>query len=358
MKKILLGLVSLSLVIFATACSSSSKKSSDCTNGNITMVTDTAGKNDKSFNEGTYDGIEKLTEESDGVCSSVKESTREADYLDNLNSASDSNPELIVAAGFKFNDAMKSAAKDNPDQNFLLIDTAVTDDNGESFPNVLSAVFSEHEGSFLVGIAAAMKAQEMGDTKVGFLGGEKGFVIDKFAAGYKAGVAYVDPSIEVVIEYAGSFTDASIGKVTAGAQFDAGIGIIFHAAGGAGNGVISEARERTQAALDADKPEDRVWVIGVDKDQYQDGMVDGHDGESIILTSMVKRVDLASYEISKKAINNEFKGGEVIVYDLASEGVGLPEENPNITDSAVFDKVDEATEKIISGEIEVPDTLE
>lgn len=354
MKKILLGLFSVVFSVAAVGCSSSDN-ADDCSNGNIVMVTDTGGINDNSFNEGTYSGVDKLVNESDGVCAKAIESSTEADYTPNLNTAADETPDLVVAAGFKFGESMIDAAKDNPDQNFLLVDMVVMED-GKQLPNVVSALFAEHEGSYLAGVAAGMKAKEDGRDMVGFVGGEESDLINKFAAGYEAGVHSVDENIKVEITYTGSFVDAALGKLEAGKLFDKGAYIIYHAAGGSGNGVISETIERYTNAMDNDKPEDAVWVVGVDEDQYDLGKIEGTD-HSVVLTSMVKKVGVASYEVSKQAINGEFPGGELLIFNLENDGVGLPEENPNLSDE-ILEAVAEAKDSILAGEVVVPETLD
>ncbi len=353
MKKILVGLFTVIFSLTAVGCSSSSsEESSDCSNGNVIMVTDTGGINDNSFNEGTYSGVKQLVEESDGICSKAIESQTEADYTPNLNTASDEAPELIVAAGYKFGSSMVEAATNNPDQNFLLVDMVAMDDDGVQLPNVVSALFAEHEGSYLVGVAAGMAAKEAGKDTVGFIGGEESDLIKKFAAGYEAGVLSVDADMEVLIAYTGSFTDAAAGKLKAQSLYNDGAYIIYHAAGGSGNGVISETLERYQAALDNNTLEDAVWVIGVDEDQYDLGKVEGTD-HSVVLTSMVKKVGVAAYDVSKAAVNGEFPGGTLLSFGLENNGVGLPEENPNLSDE-IIEAVNAARDEIIAGNVEVP----
>ncbi|MFV0424273.1 MAG: BMP family protein [Bacilli bacterium] len=355
MKKVLASLFSLVLLVAVVGCSSSDSET-DCSNGNIIMITDTGGVEDASFNQGTYEGVLKLVDESDGVCSKAIESTNEADYAPNLNTASEENPDLIVAAGFKFGDSMLEVATDNEDQNFLLIDMVVADENGEQLPNVASAVFAEHEGSYLVGVAAAMKAKQDGHDTVGFVGGEESELINKFAAGYKAGVLSVDPDMKVLITYTGTFVEPGKGKAEADKLYGQGAYIIYHAAGGSGNGVISAAQDIYNQA---DSPEDAVWVIGVDRNQYEEGKVDKEDSEShsVILTSMLKKVDVASYDVSKLTIDGKFPGGEILTFNLENDGVGIPDENPNLDDEIVK-AVEAAKQDVLDGNVVVPETLD
>jgi len=210
--------------------------------------------------------------------------------------------------------------------------------------NVASAVFAEHEGSFLVGVAAALKAQAADKDTVGFIGGMDFDLIQKFEAGFEAGVWAVDPTMTVLVDYAGSFTDASAGQALATKQYDQGAYVIFHAAGGTGNGLISEAKNRRADGED-------VWAIGVDKDQYEDGIYEGTN--SAVLTSMMKRVDVAAYLVSVDAFNGEFPGGEILVFDLSNDGVGIPESNPNLS-AAIVASVGEYKDGILDGTYTVP----
>lgn len=306
---------------------------------NIGLVTDIGGIDDKSFNQSTWEGIVRYAEDNALVEDNYKyvQSESDADYIPNLSTFADGENDIIIAPGFLFVDAMTEVAKQFPDQKFLIIDSVV------DLPNVASAVFAEHEGSYLTGIAAALKAQDAGKTKVGFLGGMDFDLIQKFEAGFEAGVHAIDPNMEVMIEYAGAFNDAQKGQTIAAKMYDAGAYVIYHAAGGTGNGVIKEAKDRVQNGQD-------VWVIGVDKDQYEDGVY--ADGKSVILTSMLKRVDVAAYNICDIVMNDGFAGG-VQVFTLANGGVSLPMENPNLK-AEWIDKINEFAEKVKSAEIQVP----
>jgi basic membrane protein A len=305
----------------------------------IGLVTDVGGIDDKSFNQGTWEGIERFAKEMNVAEGDAKfvQSATDADYVTNLTTFADDELDIIIAPGFLFFDAMTEVATAYPDQKFLLIDSVV------DLPNVASAVFAEHEGSFLVGVAAALKAQEAGMDTVGFIGGMDFDLIQKFEAGFEAGVAAVDADMTVLIEYAGDFANPAIGQTLAAKMYDEGAYVIYHAAGGTGNGLIKEAKDRVSNGQD-------VWAIGVDKDQYADGIYEGE--KSVILTSMMKRVDTAAYNVSEQVLNGEFMGG-VMVFSLANDGVGIPAANPNLTDAWVA-TIEEFTGKIKAGEIEVP----
>ncbi len=304
----------------------------------IGLVTDIGGIDDKSFNQGTWEGIVKFSMENKMKEEQTKyvQSKTDADYVTNLSTFADDELDLIIAPGFLFFDAMTSVAKSFPDQKFLLIDSVV------ELPNVASAVFAEHEGSYLVGVAAALKAKEAGKDTVGFLGGMDFPLIGKFEAGFEQGVASVDPAMKVLVEYAGDFGNPAIGQTLAAKMYDAGAYVIYHAAGGTGNGMIKEAKDRVQNGQD-------VWAIGVDKDQFADGIYEGE--KSVILTSMMKRVDTAAYTVSEQVNKGEFNGG-VLVFSLANDGVGIPATNPNLTDEWVT-KINEAATAVKDGTVKV-----
>lgn len=304
----------------------------------VGLVTDIGGIDDKSFNQGTWEGILRFSEETNTETQYLQ-SESDADYIPNLSSFSDEEMDLIIAPGFLFEEAMAEVSANFPEQKYLIIDMVV----GER-PNVANAVFAEHEGSFLAGVAAALKAQEAGKDTVGFIGGMDFDLIQKFEAGFEAGVAAVDADMTVLVEYAGSFSDTQIGQTLASKMYDKDAYVIYHAAGGTGNGLIKEAKDRRTNNED-------VWAIGVDKDQYSDGIYEGD--MSAVLTSMMKRVDVAAYDVSKMTLDNNFPGGEVLLFNLANSGVGLPAENPNLSDEIIA-KVAEFEQQVVDGDIEVP----
>ncbi|WZL81546.1 BMP family protein [Vallitaleaceae bacterium 9-2] len=305
----------------------------------VALVTDTGGIDDKSFNQGTWEGIQKFAEET-GAEITYAQSNSDADYIPNLSTFSEEDYDLIVAPGFLFVESMSEVSNNFPEQNYLLIDDVVADR-----PNVANAVFAEEQGSFLVGVAAAQATLDAGKNSVGFIGGMDFALIQKFEAGFIAGVKEVAPDMEVVVEYVGDFVSTEVAASYASRMYDNGAYAIYHAAGGAGNGLLKEAKDRRASGED-------VWAIGVDKDQYADGVY-GDNGESAVLTSMVKRVDVASYNVAEMAMNGEFPGGETLVFTLENDGVGIPAENPNLSDEIVA-LVDEYAGKIKSGEITVP----
>jgi basic membrane protein A len=308
----------------------------------VGLVTDIGGIDDKSFNQGTWEGIklfgaEKGLKENEGI--KYLQSAADADYIPNLSTFADDKLDLIVAPGFLFNAAMTEVAKNYPTQKLLIIDSVV------EAPNVACAVFAEHEGSFLVGVAAGLKAKADKKNTVGFVGGMQFALIEKFQAGFEAGVKAVYPECKVLVDYAGDFGKPELGQSLAQKQFNAGAYIIFHAAGGTGNGVIKEAKERTSKG-------DVRWAIGVDKDQFADGVY--AEGKSAILTSMMKRVDVAAHDIAVLAMDGKFPGGTVQVFNVANGGVGIPKENPNLTPEIVAE-INKFADQIKAGTLKVPE---
>ncbi|WP_420798628.1 BMP family lipoprotein [Paenibacillus beijingensis] len=296
----------------------------------IGMVTDGGGINDKSFNQSAWEGLQQLNKDT-GVEVKPLESKSDADFEPNLNTFVKDKYDLTWGIGFMMNAALKKVADENPDAKLGSIDSVV------DAPNVESVTFAEHEGSFLVGVVAGLMTKT---NKIGFVGGMDLPLIKKFEAGFKAGVAAVNPNATVTANYVGDFTKPDLGKAAAATIYNAGADIIYHAAGGSGNGVFTEAKDRLSSGQ-------KVWVIGVDKDQAIEF------GDDITLTSMVKRVDLAVQIVSKDVIDGKFEGGKERVLSLKDGGVGLPETNKNIPDD-VLAKVNEYKDKIISGEIKVP----
>ena len=291
----------------------------------IGLVTDIGGIDDKSFNQGTWEGIKRYGMENklkEGKDVKYLQSSAEADYVPNLTTFADEKLDLIVAPGFLFNNAMAEVATQFPQQKFLIIDSVVKDKAGKLVANVANAVFAEHEGSFLVGVAAGLKAKADKRAMVGFVGGMQFPLIEKFQAGFEQGVKAVFPECKVVVDYAGSFADPGKGQALAAKQYGAGADVVFTAAGNTGNGVIKEAKERTQKG-------DARWAIGVDKDQFNDGLY--APGKSAVLTSMMKRADVAAQEVAGMTANGKVPGGQVLTFSLKNKGVGIPASNPNLS---------------------------
>lgn len=295
------------------------------------VVFDMGGKFDKSFNQGVYDGVERFKQET-SVGYREFEVTNEAQREQALRRMAQRGANPVLGIGFAQAPALEKVAKEFPDTKFAIIDMVV------DLPNVRSIVFKEHEGSFLVGVLAAL-ASESG--KVGFVGGMDIPLIRRFACGYKQGVQHVNADAEVIENMTGTtpaaWNDPGRGSELTKAQFDSGADVVYAAAGGTGVGVY-------QAAKDAGK-----LAIGVDSNQNY-----LHPGT--MLTSMLKRVDVAAYNVFKDAMDDNWSAG-IQVLGLAEEGVGwaLDEHNESLITDEMKESVEKAREAIISGEITVHD---
>ena len=297
------------------------------------VVFDMGGKFDKSFNEGIYNGLEKFRNET-GIAYREFEVTNETQREQALRRMAQRGMDPVIAVGFAQAPALDKVAREFPDTRFTIIDMVV------DLPNVQSVVFKEHEGSFLVGVAAAMASKT---DKVGFIGGMDIPLIRKFACGYEQGVHYVNPNAKIFQNMTGTtpaaWNNPTKGGELARSQFDRGADVVYAAAGGTGIGVY-------QAAKDSGK-----LAIGVDSNQNY-----LHPGT--MLTSMLKRVDVAAYNTFKTALDGTWKPG-IQVLGLAEDGVGwaLDEYNRDLVSAEMKAKVEQARAEILAGKIEVHDYM-
>lgn len=296
----------------------------------LAMVTDIGGLGDKSFNDSAYRGLLR-SQRVLGAFIKVLQSKSAADYQPNLTVLSEARFDMIYAIGFLMSDDLGAVAKQFPDQQFAIIDAIVPN------PNVVSVTFKEEDGSFLAGAAAAMVSKSK---HIGFIGGIDIPLIRKFEAGYIAGAREIDPSIRVDVKYAGSFDDVPAGKELASLLFNDGADVIYTAAGKVGLGAIDSARTRPSG----------YYIIGVDNDQ--DALAPGK-----ILTSMVKHVDVAVFDIAKGVQDRHPLHGHVVL-GLADGGISLT--NFRYTRGALsaqdFARLDALERAIVSGRIVVPST--
>lgn len=328
-----------STVLGACGTDKAEEKGGDkkASNFKVGMVTDTGGVNDKSFNQSAWEGLTKFGKENglkENEGYRYLQSEKESDYLNNLNKFSEANFNLTFGIGFLMADAIGKAADQAKDSQFAIVDMVVDK------PNVTSIVFKENEGSFLVGAVAAMTTKS---NKIGFIGGVESDLIKKFQYGFIAGAKAVNPNIEVVSQYAGDFNNIAKGTQLASTMYGQGVDVIYHAAGGTGNGVFTEAKNRK-------KKGEKVWVIGVDRDQHQEGMP-----ENVTLTSMVKRVDVAVEEVAKEAKEGTLKGGAIKEFGLKDKGIDIAETTENVSKEALA-KVEEFKKQILEGNLKVPAT--
>lgn len=320
----------------------------------VGMVTDSGTITDKSFNQGTWEGILRASEEL-GIAERYLQPGGETvdDYLTEIGNLVEAGHNLIVTPGFKFEVAIYEAQDEYPDTNFILIDGAPHTADYSEFrreANVVSVFFAEQEAGFLGGVAAALESKT---GKVGFIGGMEIPPVQKFGWGFAAGVAYANANYGTTVEvadyiYQGTFDQVDAGQQLAASMFDKGIDVIHAAAGGVGVGAINEAKVRA-------KNSEEVYIVGVDVDQYADGIYE--DEKSVILTSAMKRVDTAAYDYIKAHLEGNFPGGEEIRLTVKEGGVGLPAMNPNLSEETIA-KTDEVLAGLVDGSIVAPASLE
>ncbi|WP_054949848.1 BMP family lipoprotein [Numidum massiliense] len=299
----------------------------------VGMVSDTGGIDDESFNQTGWEGVKRAEKEL-GAKINFIESKRDEDYVPNLTKFARQKTDISWGIGYKFDKAIPQVAKQFKDSKFGIVDSNL---GGDIPDNVVSVMFKEHEASFLVGVIAA----EMTKTdKVGFIGGITSPTIQKFQVGFEAGVHAVKPDAKVIVTYAESFDDVAKGRTLAKGLFDDGADIVYHAAGGVGKGLFDEVKTRKQGEF---------WVIGVDMDQ-------SHLAPDHTLTSMIKRVDVGVFEMTKALKEGDFQGGKEVQFGLKENGVGIADNSDKHVPKDVLDKVDEFEKKIVDGEIEVPAT--
>lgn len=304
----------------------------DGTGTKVGLVFDIGGKDDDSFNESAYNGL-LAAEENMGVDGLELEPNSDGSNREQLlRQAAEDGSALVIGVGFNFAEVLPAVAADFPDTKFAIVDSVVEADN------VASLVFAEEQGSFLVGAIAAQATQT---NTVGFVGGVETDLIKKFQAGYEAGVEAVNPDATVEVKYLtpdgdfSGFNDPAKGETVAAGIYDVGADVVYHAAGGSGDGVF-------KAAVEADR-----LAIGVDSDQYF--QVD-EAGQACMLSSMLKRVDVAVYETIKALVADEFVA-DVTSFDLSNGGIDYATAGGQVPDP---EAIDELKQQIIDGEIEVP----
>ncbi|ERJ13696.1 BMP family lipoprotein [Haloplasma contractile] len=354
MKKILSIFSVLTLTFLISACGTQVDDSK------VGMVTDSGTISDKSFNQGSWEGIKRYEEENAGTDNAITtkylqpQGEAKTDYLSSIQNLVDAGYGVIVTPGFKFETAIYEAQDLHEDVKFILIDGEPHNQDYSDFKtndNVINILFAEHQAGFLAGVSAALETET---GKVGFIGGMEIPPVQKFGYGYVAGVAYANDKYNLDVKvvdyiYQGTFDDVAAGQNLASGMYAKGIDIIFHAAGGVGVGVFNEAKDRATNG-------ENVYVIGVDINQYDEGMLaDG--SKSVTLTSALKRIDVASHDYVAKVQEGTFEGGQTVRMDITNDGVGLPAENPNLADDTET-KVAAAKQDMIDGDYTVPATGE
>lgn len=303
--------------------------------GQIAVVYATGGLGDKSFNDAAHEGILRAEEEL-GIEFDQAEPSAVAEYETFLNRfASMRRYDLIISIGFDQADALKTVAEQYPDQKFAIVDAVVEK------PNVASFVYAEKERGFLMGVAAAMMTTKTenpminSDKKIGVIGGMKIPLIDENIAGYIAGAHYVDPDIEVMHSYVGSWADPAKGKELTVSMIENGVDVVWGAAGRSGLGVINAAKEND------------IYAIGADSDQ-------GHLAPENVLTNGMKFVDNTVYRAIEQVLNDELSTG-INLLGVEEKGLGYTE---SLLPEPVVEELETVKTEIIEGEVEIPTKIE
>ncbi len=341
----------------------------------VGLITDVGGRGDHSFNDSALRGLElwaaglkyergeykpasaediaaTLTAQLEArqppiapvdIRPIVVQSKAQEDYAPNLQLLVDQGASLIIGVGFMLENAVESVARQNPNASFLLIDSPILDAKGNPsrLSNVRTVVFKEEEGSFLVGALAALVSKQ----QIGFVGGMEIPLIKKFEAGFRAGVKTVSPdaAAKLLVSYTGSFDNVAAGKQIAQDMLAKGVDVIFHAAGSDGLGVIQAVKEARAAGKN-------VYVIGVDSDQH-------HLAPDAVLTSMIKRVDLAVYEAARDLAQGKWTAADVVL-GLKEDGVGYAEVRVDFAGKQeALEKVEALRRRVVAQEIDVPSNL-
>jgi basic membrane protein A len=313
---------------------------------NIGMVYATGGLGDGSFNDQAQQGVIQAEEELNISYQEAQpdEVSQFSNFQQQFAESTDPDYDLVCCIGFLQADSLSETAESYSDQNFMIVDSVVESDN------VASYTFKEHEGSYLAGLMASLlttrdfsagAGSTAGDsTNVGFVGGVESGLIQKFQAGFEAGVAAGSDDVDVSVNYTGSFNDPAAGREAATAMYNSGADIVYHASGNTGTGVFQAAQEQGK------------FAIGVDRDQS----ITRPDYADVILGSMVKRVDTAVYNAIEATVDGEFPGGSNVSLGLDNDGVALVygDQLGSEIPQDVRDEVATAREDIIAGDISVP----
>lgn len=305
----------------------------------VALIIAQGGLGDQSYNDLAYSGLTKAAADFRNVYVKAIESTDPVALGESLlRNAAKAGFDLVITLEYSHFDPLARVAMDYPNTIFSILNVVVDK------PNVVSVMFEEQEGSFLAGALAALVTRDTSIPNVnpqkvlGVIGGTKSVGIDKFIVGFEEGAKYIDPEVQVLRSYANSFGDPAKGKELALALHEKGADIIYQVAGGTGAGVIQAAKEKG------------FYAIGVDSDQ--DYMAPG-----AVLTSMIKRADIAVYDLIARLVKGTLKGGQVVRYGLKEAGVGLSEMKftRHMIPQKYLDTVKDLQQKIISGQIKVTD---
>lgn len=344
----------LALILFVAAslllssCAERTDARRDGCDIRVGIVFDIGGKNDRSFNAAAWEGVQRA-ERDLPICLYDVEPGNPTSIEPAMRAFAEKNFDLIIGVGFAQGPIMQKVAVDYPNIRFAIVDGVIFEKDGKTpLQNVASLVFREHEGSYLVGMIAASKSKT---GTLGFIGGMDIPLIHRFAKGYEEGAKSVNPDTKVIVNYVGvtdhAWNNPGKGKELSLAQIEKGADIIFTAAGNSGLGAFDAVEQYGRNA----QGEANKFVIGVDSNQ--NAVKPG-----FVLTSMVKRVDNAVYDVVKEVLERRFKGG-FHVFGLDKDGVAfaMDEHNDGLIPADVIEKAEAARAKIIAGEIKVTDAM-
>ncbi|MEP6902227.1 MAG: BMP family ABC transporter substrate-binding protein [Actinomycetota bacterium] len=345
--KIILLLLAVVFSLLFSSCGSRTEAKKQC-QIKVGIVFDIGGKNDRSFNAAAWDGVRRA-ERDLPICLYDVEPGNPTSIEPAMRAFAEKNFDLIIGVGFAQGPIMQKVADDYPNIKFAIIDGVIMEADGKTpKKNVASLVFREHEGSYLVGMIAASKSKS---GVLGFLGGMDIPLIHRFETGYEEGARSINPNIKIISNYVGitdsAWNNPGKGKEIALAQIEKNADVIFTAAGNSGLGAFDAVEQYGKN----DQDEAKKFVIGVDSNQ---NMVK----PGFVLTSMVKRVDNAVYDVVKEVLSGKFEGG-FHVFGLDKDGVAfsMDDNNKGLIPDEVLKKVDDAKQKIINGEIKVTDAM-
>lgn len=334
--------------VFAPACSRQAEARREGCKIKVGIVFDIGGKNDRSFNAAAWEGVKRAEKDLD-ICLYDVEPGNPTSIEPAMRAYAEKNFDLVIGVGFAQGPIMQRVALDYPQNKFAIVDGVIFEEDGKTpLKNVASLVFREHEGSYLVGMIAASKSKT---GVLGFLGGMDIPLIHRFETGYEEGARSVNPDVKIIDNYVGvtdgAWNNPGKGKELSLAQIEKGADVIFTAAGNSGLGAFDAVEQYGKNA----SGEANKFVIGVDSNQ--NGVKPG-----FVLTSMVKKVDVAVYDVIKEILAGKFSGG-FHVFGLDKDGVAyaLDDYNKALIPADVIKKVEEARTKIGTGEIKVTDAM-
>lgn len=344
---VLLLVLILAVGLLVSSCTNRAEAKREGCKIRVGIVFDIGGKNDRSFNAAAWEGVKRAQQDLD-ICLYDVEPGNPTSIEPAMRAFAEKNFDLIIGVGFAQGPIMQKVALDYPNNKFAIVDGVIFEQDGKTpLKNVASLIFREHEGSYLVGIIAASKSKT---GTIGFLGGMDIPLIHRFETGYAEGAKSVNPNIKIIDNYVGvsdgAWNNPGKGKELSLAQIEKGADVIFTAAGNSGLGAFDAVEQYGKTNGEANK-----FVIGVDSNQ--NGVKPG-----FVLTSMVKRVDNAVYDVVKEVLNSNFSGG-LHVFGLDKDGVAyaMDDNNKPLIPADVIAKAEEAKAKIVAGEIKVTDAM-